>query len=192
MTETEHLLDEWLADMAEADRQMEPPAAIEQRVMARVRVSAARLARSSEGRKTRRTPWVIAIAAVTAAVLVSLVLPRSAPKETPPVAAISDVGHTRATTAPVSSLEPADVTTIGPAAHRAVVRRPVVRRAPQSPSAREVLDFVPLVPMSEQELSGSFQIVRVQLSRGPAGPVQADVLLGEDGLARAIRISTTR
>jgi len=61
---------------------------------------------------------------------------------------------------------------------------------------------VPLVPMAVDELSGSFQIVRVQMPRAAlralaasvdAGraddPVQADLLLGEDGMARAIRVS---
>jgi hypothetical protein len=64
------------------------------------------------------------------------------------------------------------------------------------------LHFVPLVPMAADELSGSFQIVRVQMPRAALGalastvdvgraddPVQADLLLGEDGMARAIRVS---
>jgi hypothetical protein len=64
------------------------------------------------------------------------------------------------------------------------------------------VDFVPLVPMAAGELSGSFQIVRVQMPRAALGalagavdagraddPVQADLLLGEDGMARAIRVS---
>jgi hypothetical protein len=56
--------------------------------------------------------------------------------------------------------------------------------------------------MAAEELSGSFQIVRVQMSRAALralasavdpgrvdDPVQADLLLGEDGMARAIRVS---
>jgi len=61
---------------------------------------------------------------------------------------------------------------------------------------------VPLMPMTEQELSGPFQIVRVQMPRASLGAlrspldhpnelVEADVLLGEDGMARAIRVSTS-
>jgi hypothetical protein len=57
--------------------------------------------------------------------------------------------------------------------------------------------------MVEQELTGPFQLVRVQLSRAAfadfgvpfdvnrlADPVEADVLLGEDGVARAIRFTS--
>ena len=57
------------------------------------------------------------------------------------------------------------------------------------------------MPITEQELTGSFQIVRVQMRsaslgalRPPLAPpneiVEADVLLGEDGRARAIRVNT--
>jgi hypothetical protein len=49
----------------------------------------------------------------------------------------------------------------------------------------DIVSFVPLVPMTADELSGSFSIARVQI-----GQTQADVLLGEDGMARAIRVST--
>ena len=63
------------------------------------------------------------------------------------------------------------------------------------------IEFVPLMPVTEQELTGSFQIVRVQMPSASLGPlrspiahsnemVEADVLLGEDGRARAIRLNT--
>jgi len=62
--------------------------------------------------------------------------------------------------------------------------------------------FVPLMPMTEQELAGSFKLVRVQMPRASLGTlrspldhpnelIEADVLLGEDGMARAIRVSTS-
>lgn len=77
------------------------------------------------------------------------------------------------------------------------------RSARRATSPKNVnVDFVPLVPMAADELSGSFQIVRVQMPRAALGalastvdvgraddPVQADLLLGEDGMARAIRVS---
>jgi hypothetical protein len=58
------------------------------------------------------------------------------------------------------------------------------------------------MPITEEELTGSFQIVRVQMPRSALGAlrspleqpnelVEADVLLGEDGMARAIRVSTS-
>jgi hypothetical protein len=63
------------------------------------------------------------------------------------------------------------------------------------------IEFVPLLPFTEQELTGSFQIVRVQMPSASLGAlrpplaqphdiVEADVLLGEDGRARAIRLNT--
>jgi hypothetical protein len=74
-------------------------------------------------------------------------------------------------------------------------------RTVAAPAAAEVEPFVRLLPMTEQEL-GTIRLARVRL-RGQAartlgletrmplpgadGFVEADVLLGEDGLARAIR-----
>ena len=63
-------------------------------------------------------------------------------------------------------------------------------------------EFVPLMPMTERDLAGPFQLVRVQMPRASLGAlrspleypnelVEADVLLGEDGMARAIRVSTS-
>jgi hypothetical protein len=56
--------------------------------------------------------------------------------------------------------------------------------------------------MTEQERAGPFQLVRVQLPNASLGAlrsplvlpnemVEADVLLGEDGRARAIRVNTS-
>jgi hypothetical protein len=74
--------------------------------------------------------------------------------------------------------------------------------APPTAAADRAIEFVPLTPIAEQELTGSFQIVRVQIpgaSLGalrppheqPGALVEADVLLGEDGRARAIRLNTS-
>ncbi len=83
-----------------------------------------------------------------------------------------------------------------------VGKSPIRRQAiSQSSFAQSPMEFVPLMPLSEYELSGSFQIVRVQMPRASLGAltspfehpnefVEADVLLGEDGMARAIRVST--
>ena len=71
----------------------------------------------------------------------------------------------------------------------------------QSSILQSPIEFLPLVPLGEHELTGSFQIVRVQMPRASLGAltspfehpseiVEADVLLGEDGMARAIRVST--
>jgi len=58
------------------------------------------------------------------------------------------------------------------------------------------------MPMTDYEMAGPFQLVRVQMPRASLGPlrsaldrpnelIEADVLLGEDGMARAIRVSTS-
>ncbi len=84
-----------------------------------------------------------------------------------------------------------------------VAQLPVADSAAGQPSVPEVaIEFVPLMPMTEHELSGSFQIVRVQMPSASLGPlrsplaqandiVEADVLLGEDGRARAIRVNNS-
>jgi hypothetical protein len=70
----------------------------------------------------------------------------------------------------------------------------------QSPITQSLDEFVPLMPMTERELTGPFQLVRVKMPRASLGAlrspleppnelVEADVLLGEDGMARAIRVS---
>jgi hypothetical protein len=72
----------------------------------------------------------------------------------------------------------------------------------QSPIAQSPLEFVPLVPLAGRELAGPFQIMRVQMPRAslgrPRSPfehpnelIEADILLGEDGMARAIRVSSS-
>lgn len=77
-----------------------------------------------------------------------------------------------------------------------VAAAPVV----DSPLVTSPIEFVPLMPITEHELTGSFQIVRVQMPSaslgalrspltGPNELVEADVLLGEDGRARAIRVN---
>jgi hypothetical protein len=80
-----------------------------------------------------------------------------------------------------------------------IVQSPI---APIAPTTQSLDEFVPLMPMTEQELTGPFQIVRVQMPRASLGAlrsplehpnelVEADVLLGQDGMARAIRVSTS-
>ena len=87
-----------------------------------------------------------------------------------------------------------------------VVSRPKIsrQRQPARPN-RLTVDFVPLMPMTADELSGSFQIVRVQMPRAALGalaatvdvsraddPVEADVLLDEAVARLETRFSGTR
>jgi hypothetical protein len=85
-----------------------------------------------------------------------------------------------------------------PIAQSPITQSPIT----QSPITQSLDEFVPLMPMTEQELTGPFQLVRVQMPRASLGAlrsplehpnelVEADVLLGEDGMARAIRVSTS-
>jgi hypothetical protein len=80
-------------------------------------------------------------------------------------------------------------------------RKPAPASGPVSTHEAVTLRFVPLGPMSPDEMTGTFQIVRVQMPRtslgalaaaaaGPGDLIQADVLLGEDGMARAIRVAS--
>jgi hypothetical protein len=73
-------------------------------------------------------------------------------------------------------------------------------QVPEPAASESPAEFVPLLPLTAQDLTGTFQLVRVQMPRASLGPlrsplerpdelVEADVLLGEDGRARAIRIS---
>jgi hypothetical protein len=82
-------------------------------------------------------------------------------------------------------------------------KNPTTPSRPTRPTNPTLADeFVPLMPMTEQDLAGPFQLVRVQMPNASLGPlrsprqhpgelIEADVLLGEDGMARAIRVSAS-
>ena len=166
-------------------------------------------------------PWVIAaVLAVAMLAPAGALLTRDVPApttaakvdameqtiaETPSaVAPPSYPTRTRSSARPMSSGQakrtpiPAPSITESPIAQPSVAATPVTH----SSLAQSRDDFVPLMPMTEQELTGPFQIVRVQMPRASLGTlrsplehpnelVEAEVLLGEDGMARAIRVSTT-
>ena len=90
----------------------------------------------------------------------------------------------------------------GPVAEARRTRRAAPAKTTMPAPSSSLDEFVPLMPMTEHELAGPFQLVRVQMPRASLGPlrspldrpneiVEADVLLGEDGMARAIRVSTS-
>jgi hypothetical protein len=122
----------------------------------------------------------------------------------------------QAATAPIASASPVRDEAVrprprrgAPAVHRARrepppkrVTEPGPANAGSEPGTVETANFLPLGPDVERELGGSFQLARVRVSRdvlvdlgllvdGHRGgePVQADVVFGEDGLARAIRLT---
>lgn len=184
-TNEERLLTDLLREVAEADANLLPPTDLEQRMLSR-------WDRSPRVESTR----------FSARMKVALVLAASA--------MLLVAGSMRSRPTPATS-EPRRVDVVTPPPHAtaeavepALVSAPAktFRRRP-APIRRQSVDFVPLLPMTPGELSGSFQIVRVQMPRAALGalagttdmrrvqdPVLADVLLGEDGMARAIRVST--
>ena len=196
-TNEEQLLTELLGDVARADAHLSA-SHLEARVM-----QAAALQR---GGLSRPNAMFVVIAA--AAVFVVL-LPAAFWMNThvPAPAATSRVATPDQPIAPAAA--PVAPAQPPPALPRRAIppsqrtAKPVAQSAiAHSPVAQSRDEFVPLMPMSEQELSGPFQLVRVQMPRASLGAlrlplehpnelVEADVLLGEDGMARAIRVSTS-
>jgi hypothetical protein len=189
-TNQERLLTALLRDLGEADAHLVSPVDLEQRALARWDES-----QKVTTRSWGRTTVVIAMAAIVLLVIAGLTrLERGAPGQHPIAASIE-------LSAPASvdpEREPSKSAQLTAATSRSIIAH---RRRPRA--HREVVEFVPLVPMTGAELSGSFQIVRVQMPRAALGewagslaltqaddPIQADLLLGEDGLARAIRVSS--
>jgi hypothetical protein len=188
----ERLLTDLLREVAVADAAVAAPENLERQTMSRWERSGSDDVRNARTPAAARIKFAFAVAA-------ALLLLIGAPRRTIEVMSTAPQQKMTASTAPeVSSIaqEPASV---GPQPAALSVKRSA--RRPASPKSVNV-DFVPLVPMTADELSRSFQIVRVQMPRAAlralagsmdAGtaddPVQADLLLGEDGMARAIRVS---
>lgn len=196
----DRMLNELLREVAQEDARLDG-AGLEQQVMARW--DAGEVARKI--RLSRTAYWVIG--AMAAAVLIAVLVLRVADLK------VGTTGTSAAITPYPLPLTPdslpltPDLQNLRPApAESAAVGR-VARRMSSRPQRRpaetETLSFFPLVPMTGEELSGSFQIVRVQMPRAsldalattsdmtnPAELIEADVLLGEDGMARAIRVSS--
>jgi hypothetical protein len=199
-TNEERLLIDLLRDLGEADAQLLPSADLEQRALSRWDRS-----REMITHRSGRTFVVIAMAAIVLLAIAGSIRFEHAANRQPTIAASTELpAQTIVATAPRDlSKPPALATTTLPAAATRTSRTTTHARVRRPPAEREVVEFVPLVPMTEAELSGSFQIVRVQMPRAALGgwpdnltlrhaddPIQADLLLGEDGLARAIRVSS--
>lgn len=222
MTETheERTLAELLTEIADEDANIEGPQEIERRVMAYW---------DAPGRHRHNRPAYWVAGALAAGLLVVLALPHSHGRAPEPVGPPSPPAPQALSPSPVPAIERvASSSEAGPSSAGAPAERPAGAAARQPSRAvraslagafsggrkrgitaavtepqREVLNFVPLVPFAEQDPIGSFQLVRIRLSRAALGDfgaawdlnqtvdsVQADVLLGEDGLARAIRVTS--
>jgi hypothetical protein len=202
MTDSEHkrLLAELLDEIAGADLRIDAPRGLEERVLRRWDADAT--ARAARIRWKPRTPgWLVPGAGALAAAMLLLVVVHRSPRES--IAVRVPVTHSEV------RVQPAAVGTPPATMLPAVPPRPIAiaRTGPEKGPRRvetpgEILSFMPLSPDARQDLLGAFQVARVLLPREVLAdlgivldanrvgePIQADVVFGEDGLARAIRIA---
>ena len=190
-THEEQLLSELLRSIAREDARLEA-AHLERRVMTSLQMDD--VVRTQPDRSYIQ---YLAAAALVCAVLVSLLVTRRAEPveramaETPRIILPTTAAMPTNPTPPELAVQPARLTQSA---------QPASRTEPTQPTVPEADEFLPLMPMTERELAGAFQLVLVQMPRASLGAlrspldhpnelVEAEVLLGEDGMARAIRVS---
>lgn len=190
--ETERRLSEVLAECGAQDERRSAPPAVE-----RVLLTALRERR--QGLRRRRSTWIASASAgaVAAVLCIAAVVALTRPARSRPVAVAPPppAPKTQVTTPVYRQLKKPR-----PRALRAANRKPAQpRKAENAPGNREIVtDFMPVVYDPDPVERGS--VVRVRLPRAalltfgfPVNelraeePINADVLLGEDGLARAVR-----
>ena len=155
---------------------------------------------SRASRTPRRTPQPVNVS------------PQSA-GESPLDAARQDVLPSTALAGIAPALAPAIEAHAGPDPAAAIMATTVADAAtPQTPIESSVDTFTPLAPFGDADLRGPTRVIRVRLPRASltgggsltgtvspprdrddrddgSGTVQADILVGEDGMARAIRLA---
>jgi hypothetical protein len=202
-TNEEQLLTELLGRIAREDARLDA-VHLEARVIeAKSGGATVRLAVFAKATAPKKADPTYAYVGIAAAVVIAVMVPdfgrmtRNVPANTTAVTVESarEVPETQVAIAkPIISTRPASAP---PALRRG---KPTQPANPTRPTLAD--EFVPLMPMTEQDLAGPFQLVRVQMPNASLGPlrsprqhpgelIEADVLLGEDGLARAIRVSTS-
>ena len=180
-----------LRAIAVEDQQSSAPAAVEKNLLTFYR-----------GRHTplvRRGRWVpyAALGAIAAA-LVLVAIVRLREPEKPRIAAVAKPAQTPE---PVKVVPPVDREVRKPQTRllRATRRKHPTPTPPRAVQDREVMtDFIPVIYDPEPIQQG--RVIRVRLPRSVLGvfglpldemradePIKADVVLGEDGLARAVR-----
>jgi hypothetical protein len=204
------MLNALLREVAHEDAQLDG-AALEERVM--IAWDECHGATAAPHTTTHSRVWVIG--GIAAAVVIALAVPRMPMAERTPVAdptPVADLAPRADRTPRVDPPRRADLTSradrkVG--ATDAAVVAPTLKSARSEALSRatraesDTITFVPLGPMAAEDLSGSFQIVHVQIPRASLGAlaptldmsraselIETDVLLGEDGMARAIRVSS--
>lgn len=204
-----------LRDIAHHDATLTPPASLERRTMAAY--DAWRLALPEAGTRAR-WPWrAPAMLASAAALLTVILLPlwRSGRVVVRPVeeavTLASGAAASPDTGAPATEVALDRDANAGAAVlHRRAAAMPRAARrsstprgpAPVTPRRLETLRFTRLGPELDDDRAGAFEVSRVQVPRrvlidlgvlteGRQGdePVAADVMFGEDGMARAIRLA---
>ncbi|HEV2687835.1 MAG TPA: hypothetical protein VGV35_04750 [Bryobacteraceae bacterium] len=178
MNENEQELLEGLRALS-ADSPREAPAYMERRLLAefRQRQSAAR----------RRNVWwtVGGVAAVAAAILVMLWMQPAQRKAAPSVASVSNP-------LPAKAASPSIAPVLQPAVR---IRKPARRPGPEQLSFYALPDSDALPPLENATVvrvqlpMSSLRLIGFPISEDRAGErIQADVLLGQDGLARGVRL----
>ena len=169
-------MNELLKALADADREVEAPPAVEMRLRAAFR------------KKHQRRVWPYF--AVAAALVAGIVMSLSTTTKRPPSPQVKEIAVITPS-APV----------VAPPTERLAPRKVVHRRPP--PREEVVTEFYPLMedpmPFERGELlrvslpASAMRTVGVTVSEDRLGEmVQADVLVGQEGLARAIRFVNTR
>jgi hypothetical protein len=165
-------MNELLKALAEADREREAPPAVEARL------------RSAFRKKYQRRAWPYFALAAAAAIALYIKVPAKRPLD-PQVKEIAVVTPPAPIVAPIEKATP----------------RKVIHRKP-APREEVVTEFYPLMedpmPFERGELlrvnlpAAAMRTVGVPVSEDRLGEiVQADVLVGQEGLARAIRFVNT-
>jgi hypothetical protein len=203
MTDIQHqqLLTELLNEIAQADSQVDPPQGMEERVMKCWDRNG--IARATRIRRKPRAHvrLVSGVGALVAAVLLSVVVNRSSRGPTAGSVPVAPA-EARAQPTVAQASAPAATSPAVPPRPIAIARPELEKRPQRAAPPSEIMSFVSLSPDVRQDLLGSFQIARVLLPREALAdlgvvldanrvgePIQADVVFGEDGLARAIRLA---
>ena len=197
-TNEEQLLTELLGRIAREDARLDA-VHLEARVMdAASAGTTVRLAAFAKATAPKKADPTYAYVGIAAAVVIAVMVPGF-------VRMTRNVSNVTVSTLPATLTNPANLTSPTNPTNptNPTTTRPTRPTRPTNPTRPTRADeFVPLMPMTEQDLAGPFQLVRVQMPNASLGPlrlprqhpgelIEADVLLGEDGMARAIRVSAS-
>jgi hypothetical protein len=213
--ETDHRLTDMLAEIARQDEQIAPPSRIEQRVLASWDARVARPARHERERfgDVRRAAsaarsWILlgSVGVAVAAVAIIIVRDRQQPVVggAPPISAGADTSSRISADVPSGMVGDARAPggeAAGTAAAMSIGDAVPATVVPAAEELEQPAEFYPIRPDALQVMSGPVRVARVRLPREVLADlgvvpdinrvgesVQADVVFGEDGVARAIRL----